>query len=423
MRKLCLLILLFASLKVSAQWDNLGTTATQRSTTSTGYFFRNNLGSKGYVYWYTKGQIDSIALNRLPVGLRGQILSVSVNNSQIYTPVEPLVYGQFIYTDAQKARAFAAGSATQLQIFNSFKRFSHGGSQTDPQGQTQNDTIPGQPLQTNSWAYDTVANRVKSTFNSGSAIGFISPDKFDHYIHSATIGATTTSDNDRIGIVIAFYEDTTTLVRNNAYGLNPGDFSWPINTTNQFIPNQHSLALYINRETTTLSYFVVYDYRKLTQKIIANGSLSPGLYNTTASWANQSLDVKIERQGDTILINRSQYSDAPGGKGSLAFPLTVNLNSDTVLYKFKGKCPYGYTAQSQDNAYYSNISFSGSNNIVYDLRTGQEYLFGASGYELVADKNMYTDLGLRFYWRNKTESTFGYITPDATYDVIVGETP
>ncbi len=421
MKKLLLLLLLLPFIS-KAQYQNVGTTTLQRAPTPKGYFFRDNT-SKGFVYWYTQGQIDSIAINRIPVGQRNQILKTASDNSTTIVASDALTYGQFIYTDAQKAKAFAAGSATQLQIFNSFNRYSNGGSPTDPSGQDQNNTIPGQPLQTNSWAYDTTAKIVTSTFNSGGAIGLVSRDKFDSYIHSATIGGTTTSDNDRIGIVIAFMEDSTDMVPNNAYGLNPADFAWPIDVTHAFIPNQHTLTLYINRDNNSLSYFVAYDFKKLTQATIINGSALSGLYNTTNTWNGVSLDVKVVRTSDTVRITRSQYSDAPGGKGALAFPLTFTLNDNPVLAKFKGKHAYGYSAQSQDNAYFGNIFFSGSTNLVYDLRNGDTYRFTSSGYTLDVTKNLYTDLGYRIYWRDTLQGTFGYLRGVNQYDVIKGEKP
>lgn len=401
-------LLLLCSIAFGQTWENLGNPSMQRTPTVRGYQYRFNAGAKGFVYF------------SLPNGLQGQILRNTLDNGNTYTAQEPLVYGNFVYTDAQLTRALAAGQATQLQIFNSFKRFSHGGSPTVPTTAQQNNTIPGQPLQTNSWAYDTTAARFNSTFNSGSTIGVVSPTKYSNYTHTVTIGANDGSnpDNDRIGLVIAYVEGPDSVV-NNAYGLNPADFNWPIDVTHHKVLNQHTLSVYRNRDPIEPKYFIVYDYWKLTQKIIADGSALSGLYNTTANWSGNTLDMQVVRSGDTIVTKISQFTDAPGGKGSLAFPLTVNLNSDTVLTKFKGMQSYGYSIQSQAFAFFSNINFSGSNNNIYDLRNGDTYNFTGSSYILDPTKNMYNDLGVRFFWRDTTEQTYGYILPTKTYDVIV----
>ncbi len=396
-------LLLVCTLCFGQTWENMGTPSLQRRLTSTGYEYRFNAGSKGFY-------------SPLPSGLQGQILRVTADNSTVSTAQEPSLYGQFIYTDAQLTRALAAGQATQLQIFNSFFRYSHGGDPSDPSGQQPNNTIPGQPLQTNSWAYDTVTSRVTSTFNSGSAIGLVSTNKYDVYTHSATLGASGT-DNDRIGLEIAFAETGT--VANNAYGLSPGDFNWPIDVVHTTVPNQHSLTVFRNREGSTMSYFVVYDYQKLTQKVIANGSALAGLYNTNVNWPGVTVDMRVVRTRDTIICYTSQYSDAPGGKGSLAFPLIINLNSDTVLTKFKGKQAYGYVAQSQAGAFFSNISFSGDANNIYDLRNGAVYNYNGTSYVINPAQSILGLLGTRFWWRNTTEQTYGYMPPTNLYDVIV----
>lgn len=376
----------------------------------------------GYIQVTTKSQLDKKSSTILPIGFKGQILKSSTDNSRFYIPVEPLIYGQFIYTDAQKARAFAAGSATQRQIFNNFFRYSHGGSATNPQLGESNNRIPGQPYQTNSWAYDTTLNRVNSTLNTGSVIGLVSRDKYDSYVHTVTLGSTA-ADNDFIGVDIAFMEDSLDMVTNYAYGLDPSGFNWPINTTSPLVPNQHSLSVFRNRNGPITSYFVVYDYQKLTSQIISDGSSLPGIYSTTANWPGVTVDVSIQRSKDTILVKTTNFSDAPGGKGLFAFPININLSSNPLLYKFRGKQPYGYSALSQSNAFYSNIYFSGSNNIVYDLRNGDTFSFLSSGYVLDTSKNMYRDFGARFFWRNKTELTYGYILPGNTFDVLIGPQP
>lgn len=418
MKKLFTVILLLTSITVSGQpWQQTGNTL-QRRIVGSDTSYRFSLGSPGFMYLYTRTQAQAL----LPTGLQGQQVKVLSENTNHYTTQDPMIYGNYVYTDDQLTRALANGQASQLQIFNSFKRYSHGTTPVDPQTIVPSNNIPGNPSQTNSWAYDTLTNRVNSTFNTGSVIGFFSNEKFDRYVHTVTVGSTAL-DNDFIGIVLAFVEDPNDMVTNYAYGLNPGDFNWLINVTSPLIPNQHVISLFRNRNGSTNSYAIFYDKGKLTERKILDGSALSGLYNTTANWNGVTVDLGINRMGDSILVQTSNYSDAPGGKGILRFDLLLNLNSDPDLIKFKGKQYYGYAAQSQADAYFSNISFSGSSNVIYDLRQGNTYDYTGSGYTLNTDKNLYTDFGFRYYWRNTIENTFGYILPTGTYDVIVGETP
>lgn len=391
--------------------------------------FRFSRGT-GYTYLYTAPQIntikrlqniriDSVKNNILPIGQKGQQLKVATENTNKYKPDEPLIYGQFIYNDAQLGRALSNGFATQVKIFNSFKRFSVGGDPNQDQGLLINGKIPVRADQTNSWSYDTLTNKINSTYNTGSFIGFTSTEKFTNYVHTATLSSTGV-DNDRVGLVIAYFEDLNDMVVNQAFGLNPADFNWPIDVASPTIPNQHTLTLFRERENQNNTYAIWYDFNKPEAYIVANNT-SP--FKTIANWGGNTVDVRVTRLGDTILVNTSDFSDAPGGKGSLRFPISINLSSDPRLVKFRGPCAYGYCAQSQALANYSNISFSGSLNVIYDLRTGDTYNFTNSGYVLDPAKNVYTDFGGRYFWRNITENTFGYILPTGTYDVIVGETP
>lgn len=416
-------------------WNNTGNTL-QRRIIGSDTSYRFSLGQPGFMYLYTKPQVnslirtqsartDSVRDNLLPVGFQGQQLKVKTDNSNKYLATEPLVYGQFVYTDDQLTRAFASGASTQLTIFNNFNRFAHGGDPDNPGVPMNTNNIPGVPSETNSWSYDTVANRFLSTFNSGPNIGIISRVGYDFYTHTATLGVKPEGvpDNDRIGLVIAFMEDSTDMVPNTAYGMDPADFNWPIDVTSPTVPNQHSLILFRNRDSPTLQYFIAYDYQKLTQRTIINGTNLSGLYHTTDNWPDNTVDMRVIRSGDTIRCYTSQFSDAPGGKGSLAFQLTLNLNSDPDLIKFKGKKPYGFATQSQRSAYFANDNFSETTNIVYDVRNGNGYIFSGSSYVLDPTKSIPLTFGHRFFWRNTTEHTFGYILPDNTYDVIVGETP
>jgi hypothetical protein len=413
--------MLFASLGHAQVWYGFGNTIQwQKRGDDTLRRIGGGSGPNAYIGFYDRYQIDKFINARpsLPIGLSGQTLAASGNNSNNYLPVEPLVYGQFIYTDSQKDSAFASGSATQLQIFNSFKRFAHGGSPSSSGGILINGQMPVRVDATNSWIFDTVTNAVKSTLNTGSFVGFISPKGFSNYVHTLTLSAAS-GDNDFIGTVIAFMEDSLHMIPNQAYGLDPNTYK--VNVTDSLIPRQHTLTLIRERQNVSKSYIVYYDYNLPTQRTIVNGSA--GVYQTTAAWSGVTVDVSVVRRGDTITANTTNYSDAPGGKGSMSHPLTFNLASDTSLIKFRGAKPYGYAAWSQDNATFTNINFSGSDNLIFDLRNGNTYKFTDLGYILDTTKNSYRDLGVRYFWRNKMFRTFGYILPDNTFDVIVGPQP
>lgn len=364
-----------------------------------------------------KHYADSLVKNLNPIGQRNQQMFVTTTGLNNYFTADQLKLGQFVNNDADLASALSRGTASQQQIFKTFGRYSHGTTTGLP-----SNNIPGVPLHTNTWAYDTGTNTVNSTFNSGDVLGFYSADKFDYYTHNVTL-TSTVNDNDWIAVDIAFMRDPTHLVPNQAYGLNPADFNWPINTIDALMPDEHVLTLLRGRNGSTTSYWIVYDYLKTTQKTIANGSSLSGLYNTLSNWSGNSVDIQIKRSGDTILTKTSQYSDASGGKGALAFPLTFNLNSDPVLLKFKGPQAYGYAVRSQQGASFTGITFSGNANTVYDLRNGNAWVYGASGYTLSSSRNFVKDIGPgRLVTDQYLHKTY-YMAADSTMQLISSVSP
>lgn len=349
-----------------------------------------------------KDGIDAIAL----IGLKGQILKIRNENTNQYETSELLLQGKYISNDTELEDA-KSSIISQEEIFNTWRRYSHGDASLNPTSATNSNLIPGTPLHTNSWLYNSILSRVESTVNSGDVIGLISNSLVKEYSQSATLGANN-ADNDRIGFCL-FYEDLNDLVDNNAYGLNPGDFSWDIDTTSLTIPNQHTLSFIRNRDQLTNTFYVVYDNLKIGSQIIANGSGS-GVWNTIDNWntgVNNTVDISVTRLGNVITFLTSNFSDAPGGKGGLDFSLTIDLDSMPILEKFKGLCRYGFIAQSQANAYFENIVSTEDANVIFDMRNGDVWTLNNSGdYVVNIDRNLYEEQNRALVYNNDTAKLF-----------------
>jgi hypothetical protein len=174
-------------------------------------------------YVGTAETLHNELLSLLPIGLRGQIIKIKNENTNQYESNELLLEGKFISNDTELEDA-KINIITQEEIFNTWGRYSHGDATLTPTNAINSDLIPGTPLHTNSWFYNSSQSRIESTFNTGDIIGFVSNSLVKEYSQSATLGANN-ADNDRIGFCL-FYEDLNDMVDNNAYGLNPGSFSW-----------------------------------------------------------------------------------------------------------------------------------------------------------------------------------------------------
>ena len=364
--------------KDSMQVQAYNTTLQKYFQLVTGKQFNTFTGTK------TKAQIDS--LGQLVAGLLPGVTSGQMivgDGAGGYRAINRIDTGIYVNTAGELAAALDIPTPTQGQIFQTWQRFAHGGRTGSPGNQGLNDTIPSLPSQTQSWSVDTLTGVINSTFNSGPSIGFTSPIKYTAYTLKTTLKSTDI-DNDRVGVILAYINDPNDMVRNNAYGLNPTLYPG-INTTDINIPNQHTVTMYLNRESGRPYYAIWYDYGKLSQKLIVDGSSLPGLYTPTSGWqfATTGVDVKVERRGDSIYVTRTQFSDAPGGKGAIGFQLAISLTQDPVLYKFRGGAAYGFACNSQALSSFSLEFTGGSAGTIYDLANNDVYIpNGVGGYEL-----------------------------------------
>jgi len=255
---------------------------------------------------------------------------------------------------------------TQQQIFDTWYRFSHLG---DP------NTVQSVPTETDEWFYDTVNERVQCSFNSTSYIGFVSQNSYDEYTHEVTLSSTDASDDDAVGVVIAFDFDLETSVSNGANGLNPNDYQWDIDTTSSTLPKESTLSV-IRTRTQALNvlfaggvafnYAVVYNYGYNDSRIIANGTAF--VEDVTGAYNNNFVKIRVERNKNIIRVLTTEFSDAVAYDSSFKGELLIDLTSDPDLNKFVGKKPYGYSCLSQPNSIFYDISFTDPNNRVFDVR-------------------------------------------------------
>ncbi|WMH62836.1 hypothetical protein J3L18_31210 [Mucilaginibacter gossypii] len=364
-------------------------------------------------------RVDSVAKTILPFGKSGETIKLTGDNLNTYKTQPEVTFGNYVTTatELDSAKTTYVSNAT---IYSTFKHIVHGGRSGDITNQSLNDTLLVNPQQSNSWLYDTPGNFFYNTNNSGSLLGLISPKAVPSYTFKATLSAND-ADNDRIGL-IAGYTETSKQVINKAYGMSSGDFNWPIDVTSPTIPEQYTLTVIRNRDDITQSFVIWYNYRKTNQKIIANGSSMPGLYNTTAGWSGVTVDLQLIMRNDTLYASTSNFSDAPGGKGSLAYTLVVPLASDTVLNKFRGSTRYGFASQSQAAAKFTNVSFAGAGvNEIYDLANKTVWVANSSGvYTIAPGRSPYKEItpqSLVFNSRTKKQI---YINSDSTFTVQGG---
>lgn len=336
--------------------------------------------------------IDSL-FSLLPTfdpGTEGQIYRILNGGTNDVQPEDPIRVGYYVHTQEQlDSLTGPQGVFIPFdEIFNSWKRFSHG---TGTTSSTASANTPSNLGNTLGWTYDDETNKISSTVNSGSHTGFVSPTKLSAY--DFTVNLTSDGgDNDAISFIIAYMEDDTDMVTNAAYGQSSETYPF-LNTTDPTIPNQHTLTLVRTRGgfTTTgenMRYGVVYDWGRPGQKIVAQ-STDP--WQTTSNWGGADVDVRVVRLGDLIRVYTTDFSDAPAGKGELRFMLEIDLDDDSDLHKFKGAQSYGYGAWSNPNSTFAGGGIDFSENEVYDLRNGEIWVADDEGNWSVAGDRILWD--------------------------------
>jgi hypothetical protein len=270
-----------------------------------------------------------------------------------------LKVGRFVGSAAELAQE-QASAPSQATVFNSWYRFSHNAS----------GTFPAVAAETTSWAYNSSTNQIYDTLNSTTAIGVVSNESYADYLLDVSIRSTD-SDDDLIGIVLAWYKDPTT---GQEYTLSatrtPGGLGplWGV------VYNLNQGATYGQKTVADGSATVNWGNG-------ASGTLSAAnsgyVTNTsTTGWSGQATQygtdghtrIVAQRTGNTITVKTSLFS-APDTILSSTL-LTIDLTADPLLTKFMGSAPYGFVADSQANSYWTVNQFTNTQDTIFDMSTG-----------------------------------------------------
>lgn len=225
-----------------------------------------------------------------------------------------------------------------LDMFSKWRRFSH-----DSTG-----VFPAIPAELLSWQYDAAGDIVKSTLNSVSYIGFISPTKYEGFTASVDLSSTA-SDDDYLALVIAFevdngVEHTISAVRRA--GMSDG---------------------------STLDHWqLVYNHSQTGSIVLADGS---SLVSGVDGWNSGKARIRVERSGSTITAWTTPIDTSlpPGFDVDLTTEISVDLANFPQLTMFDGPASVGIAALSQLDAQFSNFTLNRSALRFYDLRDNTIY--------------------------------------------------
>lgn len=273
-----------------------------------------------------------------------------------------------VNTTAEYDAATAPGNAppSQEEIFNSWPRFD--GANYYPTG-----TPPGG--QATGWTYSN--GTIKSTVNSGNLIGFVSPDTRESYTHTVTLSSTN-NDDDTIAVIISF-----ALVGG--------------------VP--HSLVAWRAQGGLGPTWSISVMEGGSRTDLVQASSTAPSNGGGWGGAGGSPSTIQIVRNGNVVTATCSQF-----GSTALdpATTLTYQIPAGSV---FEGPTPFGYAAQSQADATFSDIDMTGGGldaTVLYDGRTMPPkvmvYNFATQTWEQDLSRSIFRDQG---YPRNLTNPATG----------------
>lgn len=201
------------------------------------------------------------------------------------------------------------------------------------------------------------SNQFRCTVNSSTLTGFISPEVFSNYEHTATFSSTA-GDDDVIGLIIAFER-----IGSSNYTLMACRESGGI--TSYTSAKGFSLVLVVNNTFTPI-------------KVASGtncwvGSAISGV--SRANWNTSSpTRVYVKRAGDIITVKSSPFKSVDIDAGET---ITIDINDYPSLAWVSGEHSYGYCCYSQQYSSFTDVEFRGSTEVdtdrLYDILAGNVY--------------------------------------------------
>lgn len=316
---------------------------------------QNGLTYRGNVV-YHEGNLP--ASDELPVGLKGQTLLYDTDYTKDVKPEFLVEEGHFVSTTSELNDA-KTDLLTMEDVFNTWYKYSH----------STTGVYPANASEANAWIYDSTNDVIKCTINTGTHVGFVSPDKHSSYVLEVQM-TSESADDDRMGVVLAFVK----------------------------IGNvEHSLVAYRNNDSSR-TWCVVYNYCQglsRREQIIADGSAA---IPRGGMWDSYPLGTRIYvvRDGDhiyaTTTLNNTSAPYHP------AADLSINLNSGPSprdpgfdpfygLHVFKGPQSYGYMCQSQQYATFKVLQNSTNTQRIFDITNNETWEYDGSSWIVTAGLN------------------------------------
>ena len=176
-------------------------------------------------------------------------------------------------------------------------------------------------------------------------LGFVSDDSVENFIYEATLFSDR-SDDDVIGLVIAFYREN-----NKNYAIAVGKSFNGL----QPMRNNGTFGVFYGE----IAYIFDNSVNSTHAPLLSPGTKYNGAKN---GWRSRYTRIKVQRNGDDITVKMNGEHDSRESAKNGAFieehTISFNLDDDPKLEKFKGIMQYGYIVRSQASSRWYDISTS-----------------------------------------------------------------
>lgn len=271
------------------------------------------------------------------------------------------------------------------KIFNYWKRISRSGT---------NWSDAANPAELTGWAYNASTDQLSCTINSGSLIGFMSPDKFDDYVFDVQVSSDN-NDDDFIGLCIA-------------YAVDPADGKTHILTAMRAMNGRAPLTIdkdYNGFNTAAYNVEKVFDGLTWADGVVADAT--NGANSGHGGWRQAGIGsrLRVTRSGDIIKVETSQPNSTEIYEPATR---TINLAADPKLVMFRGAQSFGYVACSQPNATWAVTSRPSISRPIIDVRTWTKYnKLGNDWLPTPSSKNAILAEGILYRNWSHTNETLG----------------
>lgn len=298
-------------------------------------------------------------------------LYITNNQGKFELSPEPLVASEVLVDNDEDLGYIKGTLQSNEYIFNTWKRISRKDTLSDN----------ANPEESDAFVYNEADGTIQNPLNTGTLVGFVSPDSYDNYVFETVLTSTSQEENDPIGVLIGYMRDgngdthTLTVLRGHYRRAGGPEFAMEVAVDTY---TQHRVVVAgVNEGLQWIDGRPATDPSPVESEL---GGIKPWRYDP---WGNQpaGISIRVTRTGDHFKVETTLY-----GSTEYVPEATVEFDLDDLAATrlFKGPSPYGYVSLSQEYAIWTSTQRPGNTPTAIDVRTGDKHEWDGSDWVVVS---------------------------------------